>query len=321
MLRTSMPLLRPLVRCLLPLTLLWCLALRPVDAIDVDADSTIYLPLVTGAALVPPAPAWLNHLNMYRDLANLPPVADDPSLHEGTMLHARYMVKNDVEFDPHREDPAKPFYTEQGNEAAGKSITYADPRIDLPDEQIIDGFMGAPFHALYLLNPALHRVGYAKYSEADGGVQLSVVINIQDGIGDVVPGIRFPVKWPADNTTVPVRSHFGENPSPLTSCPGYTEPAGLPVLLQLGPGFVTPNVTEASISRGGTVLASCEIDQTNYRHDDAATQDVMRQILDYFDAVVLIPRAPLEQGATYDVRITSSGQTHAWSFTVAPNAR
>ena len=150
--------------------------------------------------------------------------------------------------------------------------------------------------------------------------------------------MQFPIIWPGDGQTIPasIRDYGGgEWPDPLTSTgtPPYTAPTGLPLLLQLGNGDVTPNVTAHSFSRGGTQLAHAVFDETNYINPKNGVleaygpgsgfnndQEVGRSSLDSNDMVLLVPRDPLLPGETYTASITANGQTYTWSFTVGPKA-
>ena len=104
-----------------------------------------------------------------------------------------------------------------------------------------------------------------------------------------------------------------EFPNPLTSCPGYQRPVGPPILLQIGPGDQVPVVTDHSFSQDGQELEHCVFDETSYVNPD--NQDTGRHLLDSRDAVVLMPRKPLEVGKAYTVRIVVNGQTVSWTFT------
>ncbi len=111
---------------------------------------------------------------------------------------------------------------------------------------------------------------------------------------------------------------WGENPSPLTSCTGYLAPAGLPVILQIGAGTVTPKVTSHSFTSGGVALEHCIFDETTYKNPDPNSQSLGRSILKSRNAIVLIPRAPLPVGQTYSAKIVVNGATRSWSFTLQP---
>src|SRR5262245_39908726 len=76
------------------------------------------LPLVI-APPQPPSLSWLGYLNQLRALGALPAVSERADLSNGTYLHARYMVKNDVV--AHSEDSSLPFYSTAGAAAAARS--------------------------------------------------------------------------------------------------------------------------------------------------------------------------------------------------------
>ena len=109
----------------------------------------------------------------------------------------------------------------------------------------------------------------------------------------------------------------GEAPDPLSSCPGYAAPTGLPIILQLGTGSITPAVSASSLTQDGTPLAHCAYTEATYTNPLASEQSTGRAVLGSRDAVVLIPRSPLPAGATYAVSLTVNGTRHAWSFTVS----
>jgi hypothetical protein len=266
--------------------------------------------------LYPPLPAedWLAELNYYRSMAGLPSLVENGCFSGDDWYHARYIVKTDV-LD-HLEDPANPWYTPQGNQAAQTGNLTASSDSAASDTYAVQSWMQAPFHALGILDPSLQQVGYSSYREADGGLQMGAVLDVLRGLGGLPTGVHFPVTWPADGMTVPLQAHWGETPSPLTACPGYTAPTGLPILLQLGTGSVTPAVSAHSFSNKGTELEHCVFDETSYTNPDAAWQQLGRAILNARDAVVLVPRQPLVAGQAYRVSITANGQTYTWSFTV-----
>lgn len=149
---------------------------------------------------------------------------------------------------------------------------------------------------------------------------MSAGLDVIRGLGSVPASVSFPIRWPGDGMTVPLRQHYGETPSPLTSCPGYATPSGLPVLLIFGGGDPAPVVTAHSFAQGGTALECCVFDGTTYANPDAYLQGLGRSILRGRNAVALVPRAPLTPGATYTASITVNGIAHQWTFSVAQTA-
>jgi len=286
----------------------------------------VYLPFVAKqptptptATPTSPPPGWLIYVNYYRGMAELPPVTENASWSYGDWLHARYIVKNDVV--QHTEDPSNPWCTPEGLAAAQASNLTSHYDVNASDEYAIDSWMQAPFHAVAVLDPQLLQVGYGSYREADGGLQMGAGLDVIRGLGSIPLFVEFPVKWPSDGASVPLTLHWGEYPSPLTSCPGYSSPSGLPIILQIGPGNLIPNVTSHSFMQGSTPLEHCVFDETSYSNPDGSQQRLGRGILNSRDAIILIPRNPLTPGASYTVSITVSGQTHTWSFTVSSTAK
>jgi hypothetical protein len=225
------------------------------------------------------------------------------------------MVKTDTL--THDEDPSSQWYTLEGQQAARSSNLMASSSSSDSNEMAIDGWMQAPFHAVGILDPGLLKTGFGSYREDDGGLQMAAALDVIQGLGSIPLTVTFPIKWPGDGRMVPLTSHWGETPSPLTSCPGYSVPSGLPIILQIGSGSETPTVTAHSFSSEGVPLEHCVFDETNYVNPDSVLQSTGRSILGVRDAIVLVPKNPLTPGAVYAVSITANGQTHTWTFSVS----
>lgn len=285
-----------------------------VEAAESATTYRVFLPLI----LRPPATLpteWLARLNAYRAMAGLPPVAERPEWNDGCWKHARYMVKNDV--ITHAEDPQNQWYTREGDECGRNANVMVSSSATASDAYAIDVWMQAPFHAVGMLDPRLIQVGYGSYREADGGFQMGAALDIWRGLGTSAAGVSFPIRWPGDGSTTPLRAfQVGEYPDPLTHC-GYTAPTGLPILLLLGTGSLTPSVTGHGLWRDGVPVERCVFDETNYTNPDGNQQRLGRQILNSRDAIVMIPRDPLSPGSRYTVSITVNGQTYTWTFFVA----
>lgn len=280
----------------------------------------VFLPLVvrSGQPAPPTDPGWLTLVNEFRAQAKLPAVVESDSWSEGSWLHARYMVKNDV--IQHYEDPGNPWYTAEGNQAAQNCNLMVGSSVGMDDDYPILVWMQAPFHAVGLLDPALRAVGYGTYREAGGAFEMGAALDVLRGLGEIPESVQFPIAWPGEGAVVPLSYHWVETPSPLTSCPGYSAPAGLPIVLQLGSGGLTPDVTAHSLQENGIIIAHCIFDETNYHHPNPSLRDLGRSVLGARDAVVIIPREPLTPGAHYRVSVTANGGTTTWSFKVAESA-
>ena len=275
-----------------------------------------FIPLVARDFSPPAPPAWLDYLNSYRDTAELAPLLEMANWSDGCWKHSRYMVKNGVV--SHYESLGNTWYSPEGALAAWYSNLVGNPTYGLSDEWAIDVFMQAPFHAVSIIDPQLRATGFGSYREAVGSVRTAVALDVLRGSASLPPGFSFPVMWPGDGESVALHQYVGyETPDPLTSCPGYAAPSGLPIILQIGAGSVTPAVTAHTFKQGNASLESCVFDETNYKNSDSGLQQLGRDILNMRDAIVLVPRLPLTPGATYTASITANGRTYTWSFTVS----
>lgn len=293
----------------------------PVSALGSAAPTPtprlIYLPLVfsppaqQGPPYPPPGSQGIAYVNYYRATANLPAVLENPEWSVGNALHARYSTKNDILV--HAEDPGNPWYTAAGNAAAANSNQIGSHLVTASDEWAVATWMQAAFHSVGILDPGLLTIGYGSYREADGGLQMAAGLDILRGRGAPPAQVHLPVRWPDQGMTVPVGTQIGETPDPLTSCPGYAAPAGLPVLALFG-GGATPTITAHSFSDSGSLLGHCVLTGYTYVNPDPALQQLGRAILEARGAVVLIPRQPLVNGRTYTVSLTAGDVPVTWSF-------
>jgi hypothetical protein len=269
-----------------------------------------------GADPRPPPPGNpVAYVNYYRATAGLPPVSENAALAEAARKHAVYMVKNDV--IGHTEDVGNPWYTPEGATAAQRSNVFTHSSAGAPDEVAVDGWMTGPFHAVGILDPTLRETGYGSFREQGGSVSMGAALDVLSSRGPIPAGVSYPVMWPGNGMSVPVSAFETESPDPLTSCTGYTRPAGLPVILQLGPA-ANAGITNVgtSFAANGVALEHCEFDGNNYRNPGADDQALGRAILASHGAIVIVPRAPLRPRTRYDVSVTVAGATHTWSFGV-----
>ena len=299
-----------------------------------------------GGAAAPPA--WLARLNHYRVLERLAPVVEDPALSEADTIHARYLVKTYAEGirhsslggEAHEENSSSPWYTDAGAKAGKSSdVSYwqaakgAPPGAalsDSPDSPAelpwgsegwsIDGWAGIPFHRLSLINPYLQRSGFGRYCE------VSVCAAGLDTLSDRKRQPEYPVpfphplEFPPSGATIGILSLDPEWPDPLTGCPGYVRPAGLAITLEVG-ADVEAKLGAYRLVREGAPpveLEACGFDASSYVNPEPGAQQRARDLMRAFGAAVLIPRAPLEKGATYTVAMTVSGEEYRWSFPTPP---
>ena len=290
------------------------------------------------------APQWLARLNYYRAGLGLAPVSEDPALSAADTLHARYLVKtyaDDIRHsaigaDAHDESSASPWYTEQGRQAGKSSdVSYwqaaRSPDAALPASAntmpaempwgtpgwSVDGWMSIPFHRLSLINPFLERTGFGRYcEEAICAAALDTLSDLKRLPESPVP-LRHPLQFPPPDGTIGMRALDAEWPDPITSCPGYKRPAGLPITLALGAN-IEARLSKFRIADTAANLAACGFDSTSYVNPDPVAQQRGRDVLRNFGAAVVVPREPLRKGATYTVSMTVSGGEYQWSFSTAP---
>ncbi len=231
------------------------------------------------------------------------------------MAHAFYMSQNGV--IGHSEDPLDPLYTSEGH-ACAKNANVLWGALAWTDAKAIDVWMTAPFHGLGMVNPRLLESGFGSFREQGAPIPMAAAVDVLRGWGPIPESVSFPVAWPGDGQTTTLTSYpGGERPDPLTACAGYSAPTGLPVLLQLGPGNLVPDVTAHSFMQGATALPHCVFDETDYTNPSSPDQTVGRAILGGKDAIVLIPRSPLAPGVEYTASVTSSGVKTVWTFTIS----
>ena len=277
-------------------------------------------------AAVSAGAAWIARLNYYRQLAHLAPVTEDGSFSSGDANHAHYLVTNSaamirsgkIDASIHDEDPSKPLFTSEGRSAGAASdvdAVFTNPPETPDGAWAIENWITGPFHRMWMLNPALRKVGYGQYCA--GGI-CAAALDIRSGIGST-PQAAVPVMFPPDRATIKNATFSAEEsewPDPLASC-GYSTPSGIPITLQTG-GLGPVALEQFSVMRNGTAAESCAFDASSYKSaDPVAVQRVQKQLA-HFGAVVIIPKQPLAPGATYTVAIKAGGQSYSWWFSVEP---
>ncbi len=311
------------------------------------AASVAIAPSTDDASLAAPSSdSWLARINYYRAMAGLERVSQDSKMPDGDVKHARYMVKNyvgrtDLGLDMHRENKSNQWYTAEGSIAGLTSDVIPPGSIELTDKQAIDIWVAGPFHRLPILNPSLREAGYGSYSE-DGESAMAMQLREPSAFEHstafkpaprsyIMPANRGDedqssdaaqraVEFPPANATVPLAAFdSGEWPNPLASCPGYKAPTGIPITLQLGAkhdGSAAPKIEAARLTSNQQPLESCAFDASTYRGDDDIQTQTGRAVLENYGAIVLIPRARLHTGASYEVSIVADGKSYQWTFQV-----
>jgi len=248
--------------------------------------------------------SWLDELNLWRSTAFLGPLTENTTWSAGDYNHSVYMVKNNLV--THYETPGTPYYTAAGDQAAQNGNIEVSSTTSKTDAQAIDWWMGAPFHAMAMMDPRLTQTGFGSYREVKSGWQAGFTLDTLRG--NSFQGGAYPVMWPGNGVTEPLTQYSGnEFPDPLQACPGYTTPTGLPVFIEVGGNVNTVAGAVHTFSAGGTQLAHCVIDSTN---------SALHSYMYTRGGVIIVPRQPLQTGTTYSVALTVNNVPYTWSFTV-----
>ena len=304
------------------------------------ADRTSIAPVASPAEIMPPSSAdnyvspavmgWLGQLNFYRVLAGVPAVEPDSRASRGDEAHARYVLKNYATMlksgvNPgaaaHQEDVANKWYTPEGSRAGiGSDMDFST--IPPGSEgafpaHALEAWLRGPFHRFWLLNPYLRTVGYGQSCVSGFCVAaMDVLSGAIHPSHDPAP-LPTPIEFPPSGSVLSLDRLSSEWPDPLTACPRYSRPAGMPITLQCG-AYVATKLSSYSLSkiaRTPTALEACGFDAASYTNSDASAQSKAREALQLFGAVVIVPRRPLAPG-TYKVSITAAGHAYEWSFTI-----
>lgn len=271
---------------------------------------------------------WLAELNRDRASVDLSPVAEDPKLSDGDLKHARYVVMNyparaQIGAEMHNEDPSKPGYTAEGVAAAKQSNVapywYNPPPAPLPPTTppvlFINVWLAAPFHRASILFPDLHHVGFGQFCQDRACAAALDTSDALKPVSDPTPFAQ-PVFFPPQKYPVALTDLQSEWPNPASSCAGYTFPVGLPITIQVGTNF-DAKLSAYSVTRDSQPVEACGYDSTSYVNPNADDQERARAVLHWNGEVVIVPRSPLERGATYQVSATVNDHPYQWSFTVS----
>lgn len=284
----------------------------PTAVADTSAPTTSSPPTPTPT----PGP-WLSYINDFRGAAGLPLLTEERSYTDGSLWHSSYMVLNDEPI-AHSEDPNNPLFDASGDSAARKGNIFATTQTEGRYNWAINFWFSAPFHSVAMLDPRLETVGYGDFVEDVGTFKMAAVAEVRSGVGEVPSSVTYPIFFPGDGSqTWVTRLSMDEWPNPYGNCPGYQRPSGPALILQLGPGDVTPQISNAAFVSNGQHLDICVFDETSYENRNSEyEQNLGRTILDARDAVVIIPRQQLIVGQTYEVYVTANGETYSWRFEV-----
>lgn len=255
---------------------------------------------------IPADASWLTTVNYYRSVAGLAPVSENTSYSSGAMQHSCYMLANGISHD---ETPGTSGFTDAGRSAGMSSNVAVTSVYNATVRSHIELWMSGPFHAVGLLRPTLTQVGFGKCDRQDTPIWHSAAtLDVLHGLGPRQP-LTEPILFPGDGTATNLDRFQTESPNPLDSCPGWTAPAGLPVLAMMPE---PTNGASASISGPGGPLPTCTVSGAN-------TTGTAKAILDGDNVVAAIPRSVLSPGK-YSVTVRTDARSVTWSFRVDPQA-
>ena len=123
---------------------------------------------------------------------------------------------------------------------------------------------------------------------------------LEDHTGNPLALVELPSEWP----------------NPLKACPSYAFPVGVPITIQLGVN-VDAKLTSYALTQGSKAVEACGFDSSTYSNPDPVELRNAVGTMKMNGEVVIIPRRPLERGATYEVSATVNDQPYSWSFTVS----
>lgn len=250
---------------------------------------------------------WLDRLNSWRASTGLAALSENPAWSAGDYNHALYIVKNGLV--THYETPGVPYYTPEGDTAARNGNIQVSSTTGTPDEQAIDWWMAAPFHAMGMMDPRLTQTGFGSFRDAASSPWQEGAA-LDTNRGNSFTGGSYPVYFPGNGTTEPLTTYSGgEFPDPLQACIGYSAPTGLPVFIQIGGNVNTTAASVHSFTGNGVPLSHCVLD---------TTVAAVSSYLYTRGAVIVVPRQPLQNGVKYVVTLTVNGVPYTWSFTVGP---
>lgn len=234
--------------------------------------------------------AGLEALNRLRAAHGMAPAALSEPASRACTSHARYLAANGWTgfTNPHDEDPAKPGYTPEGQEAARRSVIMLEPAVDT-----ILAFWRTWYHRTPIVSPKLEQIGIA----ADPP-QICVL-----DVGDVYretdpdPRWRDPLCFPADGASAVVGSFHerGEKPDePVAGCAGR----GAPLMLLF-----------ASRGHGATGFAARVVELRGGK--EIPVPVLVGDPRQQTETLGCVPEAPLAAGASFRATFTFTREGRA----------
>jgi hypothetical protein len=268
--------------------------------------------LLTGAVIVPTGTAsaavpdgdWLGIVNAYRAMSGLTPVTEQSTWSAQARDHSCYMLQNGM---AHGEEPGRPGYTAGGDAVARNGNLSIHSSASATARHHIDTWMTGPFHAIGLLRPGLATTGLGICSgtSTPTGYGSAATIDVLRGIDASRERPTAPVVFPGNGASIALDRSGPESPDPVAMC-GWGGEAGLP-LIALLPNTVS--AASASLKGPSGDLQTCVL------HAGNVSDPIAKSILSDSNAVVVVPRSPLAQGA-HRASVSSDGGSASWSFEI-----
>ncbi len=276
--------------------------------------------VATLAGAAPPAsaagatgPQLVAYLNAQRAAHAIPAgITEDPGLSDGCAKHNRYGAANGTLV--HREDPASPAYTPEGDAAARTSVMYRGAHWTAQSNP----FEHAPIHLHQLLSPYLDRAGA---DETAGYGCLTTLASVARPAEPVDTLFTYPRDGTHRWRTSEVASEGPFTPGETVGIPQGTRTGPTLYVMASGPGLrwtSASQVVSASLTGAGSSVALETFDRLS------------PQVGTYLPVgAQLLPRAPLRPQTTYTaaivLRVTGADGTprdiaRTWSFTTASAA-
>jgi Cysteine-rich secretory protein family len=274
--------------------------------------------LIGAAALVAPIAShsahavadddWLGVVNTYRAMSGLAPITGNNEWSAQDYDHSCYMLLNGMSHD---ETPGLPGYTPGGDLAGNKGNVAVSSSVSATARSHIELWMTGPFHTIGILRPNLTSSGFGMCANPDATLRWhsGATLDVIRGLDSSVTRPSTPIVFPGNGATVRMSTFIAETPSPVAMC-GWSGAAGLPLIAMM-PSDVT--AANSTLTGPNGPIATCTLQKGNVSDGTA------RAILDGDNAVIVMPRDPLADGA-YTATVNSNGGSITWSFNVNRNA-
>lgn len=236
----------------------------------------------------------VDRLNANRVQAGLSAVSLDDKLSRGCQLHAEYLVKNADALMKNKasvndEDAQLPWYTIEGARAAQKSLVFTNAPTPVLQ---IDDLMATFSSRVYLLDPALQRIGFG--CSHDIGRGWRCVLDVINGRGDTRV-VLYPGPEQIDIPSVGLEVSAGAKSA-----------AGFPISVTF-PQFANVRNVQGALLDGEEKAVEVRLSSLAGKGQRSL--------------YALVPQQPLQAGRTYSVTVSAivdgAEWRQTWKFTTA----